>query len=82
MHSLKLAFDQCFAVTLKAQHKWEQMRVCCLRTRPADLSLSDDTLAYLFIHEMTDLSVQTHQDPKSVLTKSQRQVKNWLERAN
>ncbi len=46
--------------------------------RSADLSLSDDTLAYLFIHEMTDLSVQTHQDPKSVLPKSQRQVQIGL----
>uniref|UniRef100_A0A672JXP1 CUB domain-containing protein n=1 Tax=Sinocyclocheilus grahami TaxID=75366 RepID=A0A672JXP1_SINGR len=27
---------------------------------PADLTLSDDTLAYLFIHEMTDLSVGLH----------------------
>lgn len=58
------------------------MRVCCLRTCPADLTLSDDTLAYLFIHEMTDLSDQTHRSPKSVLAKSQGHVKNWLWRAN
>lgn len=54
------------------------MQVYCPCIRPADLTLSDDTLAYLFIHEMTDSSDQTQQGPKLVLLKSQKQSKNWL----